>query len=250
MKDMNDPFRPKASTSRELSETPTFSSKLFGLLMKTLSLLLGFCLLSLFVYGNDLAASQDTSFMETVRSTYTTVYRDKTTGWFLVEKNNAWGYLDENGEVMVEPKYERACGFREGLASVQRNGKWGWINQRGEEVIKPLYDNAGVFNNGIAIAQIGGKWGWIDTKGNVVVSFDYEWVMAFRNDGRAAAKKAGKWGWIDTAGGIVIPFQFDKVDGYEEGLVRVTKGTNTFYIDKFGRCVEDCYHEQNATAGR
>jgi WG containing repeat len=244
------PSSPQAIASRELKETPNFSSKLRAVLMKTLSLLLGFCFLSLFVYGNEITAHQDSSLLDTVRKTYNTVYRDKTTGWYLVEKDAQWGYLDENFEVIVEPKYERACSFREGLASVQRNGKWGWINQRGEEVIKPIYENAGVFDNGLAIAELGGKWGWIDAKGMIAVNFEYEWVMAFRNDGRAAVKKGNKWGWIDTKGNTVIAIQFDKIDGYEEGLVRVTKGTNTFYIDKFGRCVEDCYHEQAATASR
>jgi hypothetical protein len=232
------------STASREPLTTSFLTSIKKWLMKTLSLLIGFCFIGFFAYGSELTAKQDTSFMKEVRSTYTTVYRDKTTGWLLVEKENLWGYLDNNGETVVEPKYEKACGFREGFASVQRNGKWGWINVRGEEVIKPQYENAGVFTNGLAIAQLGGKWGWVDNNGNMAIAFDYEWVMAFRNDGRAAVRKGGKWGWIDATGKTVIPFEFDKIDSYEEGLVRVTKGANTFYIDKFGRCVEDCYHTQ------
>ena len=219
--------------------------------MKTFFLFLAFFALALMAQAKNTTIPQDTSLIDAVRSNYSTVYRDKTTGWYIVEKNNQWGYLDETGEVVVEPKYDNACGFHEGLASVRRNGKWGWINQRGEEVIKPLYENAGKFSNGIASAEFGGKWGWINKTGKIVIGFEYDWVMSFRNDGAAAVKKSNKWGWINMQGEVVIPFEFDKVDGYEEGLVRVTKGTNTYYINKFGKCVEDCYHENdNNTASR
>ncbi len=209
------------------------------------------CIFATFTSANNIVTEQDSTVFASIKSTYTTIYRDKNTGWYMVEKNKKWGYVDTNGDLVVEPRYDLACGFHENLAAVQRNGRWGFINMRGEEVISPTYENTGYFKNGLAISEFGGKWGWINNKGEVVVPFAYDWVMEFRNDGRAAVKQDNKWGWIDRQGKIIIPIQFDNVDGYEEGLVRVTKGSSTYYIDKSGRCVEDCYHERdnyNSTA--
>lgn len=219
--------------------------------MKATLLSLALCFIALFASANATTKTQDTAVFASIKGNYTSIFKDKNTGWYLVEKNHKWGYVDTNGDLVVEPRYERACGFHENLAAVQRNGRWGWINMSGEEVIAPMYENASSFKNGVAIAEFAGKWGWIDNKGATVVPFVYDWVMDFRNDGRAAVKQDNKWGWIDREGKIIIPIQFDKVDGYEEGLVRVSKGSNTFYIDRNGRCVEDCYHERdnyNSTA--
>ncbi len=221
--------------------------------MKTTFFTIALCFIAIFASANTNVQALDTTVLASLKTSFTTVFRDKNTGWFMVEKNNKWGYADATGELVVEPRYERACGFHENLAAVQRNGRWGYINMRGEEVIAPTYENAAYFKNGLAIAEYAGKWGWINAKGEVVVQFTYDWVMDFRNDGRAAVRLDNKWGWIDRDGKVIIPIQFDKVDGYEEGLVRVTKGTSTYYIDKNGRCVEDCYHERdnyNSTASR
>ena len=42
------------------------------------------------------------------------------------------GYIDRTGLVVVEPKYEFAYPWREGLGTVLVNEKWGAINGQGE----------------------------------------------------------------------------------------------------------------------
>ncbi len=214
------------------------------LIMKAILLTISLCFASFVVYGSDLMA-QDTGFIASLKGLYSTVIRDKNSGWYMVENDDKWGYVDNEGDLAVALQYEVATSFREGMAAVQRDGLWGFVNLQGEEVVPPIYSNAGIFQNGMAIVEYKGKWGWIDRFGTIAIAISYDFVMPFHNDGRAAARRGNKWGWIDRAGKTVIAFDFDKIDSYEEGLVRVTKGENTFYIDKFGRCVEDCYHENN-----
>ena len=41
--------------------------------------------------------------------------------------------------------------FSQGLLAVEKDGKWGYINEKGEMVIQPIYDRAVVFAaNGLA----------------------------------------------------------------------------------------------------
>lgn len=85
-------------------------------------------------------------------------------------KQHKCGYLDRNGDVAIEPKFDLAKPFSEGLAAVQVNGKWGFINPEGEMVIEPKYNRANPFQNGLAlVASYPEKYfGYIDTKGKVV----------------------------------------------------------------------------------
>ena len=56
-------------------------------------------------------------------------------------ENNKWGFTDNNGIIVVEPKYDKVTEFNEyGFAAVKKDGKWGSINLQGEEVIEPTYE--------------------------------------------------------------------------------------------------------------
>ena len=57
--------------------------------------------------------------------------------------NAVWGFRDDKGNVVVEPKYIRVQDFSNGLAAVQTvvDGvkKWGFIDRQGKMVIAPKY---------------------------------------------------------------------------------------------------------------
>jgi len=44
-----------------------------------------------------------------------------------------FGFYDHDGDVVIEPKYEDAKTFSEGLAPVKYNGKWGYVNRKGDD---------------------------------------------------------------------------------------------------------------------
>ncbi len=54
---------------------------------------------------------------------------------------------------LVEPAYEDAGSFSEGLAAVKKDGKWGYIDETGEAVIDFRYDYAGRFSEGLAFVM-------------------------------------------------------------------------------------------------
>ena len=51
-----------------------------------------------------------------------------------------WGYVSVDGQVVIEPIYEQAYGFSDGMAAVKLNGKWGFINSEGIIVVPCEYD--------------------------------------------------------------------------------------------------------------
>ena len=64
-----------------------------------------------------------------------------------------WGYLNENGKLVIEDKYDNTRDFSEGLAAVNSGGKWGYIDTNGKTIIPHLYRSAFRFKNGIARVQ-------------------------------------------------------------------------------------------------
>lgn len=67
-------------------------------------------------------------------------------GLIAFKQNEKWGYVDLEGEIVIEPEYENAKSFSEGLAAVYVDLWWGFINEENKLVIKPTYLGADYFN--------------------------------------------------------------------------------------------------------
>lgn len=168
------------------------------------------------------------------------------------------GYLDNSGNVIIEPVFDYARPFREGLALVTIgcdkkgfNGKDGFIDKTGKLIIKPQYSEARDFSDGIAAVAIGGdkygkgcKWGLINKKGEYVVEPHYTYIGVFTN-GCTWVQQGTEYGFINTKGEELTPLAFTKVGDFHEGLSCVkekNKGRLYGYIDFTGKyCINPQY---------
>lgn len=121
------------------------------------------------------------------------------------KKNGDYGLII-NGTFNVLEGVNKIWNFSSGsnLRAARKKSKVGFINTQGEWVIEPAYDNAKSFNKGMAPVSKNGKWGFINEIGKLLIPFRYEDIESFSNDGLAAIK-INKWGFMNTKGAIVIP---------------------------------------------
>ena len=60
---------------------------------------------------------------------------------FVKVENNRYGFVDYNGNVVVDCQYDKAYELNEyGFATVKKDGKWGAIDENGKEVVTPIYE--------------------------------------------------------------------------------------------------------------
>jgi len=116
---------------------------------------------------------------------------------FYSNVNDKYGYKDEKGNIVVEPKYDLAYAVEEGMAAVRLNGKYGYINQKGREIVAPKYDNTWKFIGGFAAVELDNKFGFIDKNGKEVIPLIYENAYNYHGNccykGQAHVKENGKW---------------------------------------------------------
>ena len=53
-------------------------------------------------------------------------------------------YIDV--QTVIEPEYEEVKNFNDGYAAVKKDGKWGYMDEEGTVVVDFLYDWAGMFS--------------------------------------------------------------------------------------------------------
>lgn len=57
------------------------------------------------------------------------------------KKDNKWGFVDKDSNVLVDYKYEKVTEFNKyGFAGVKLDGKWGSIDEDGNIVVEPIYN--------------------------------------------------------------------------------------------------------------
>ena len=134
---------------------------------------------------------------------------------FPVVVGGRWGFTDKSGATVINPQFDHAQVFAEGLAPV-RTGRWGYVNESGSIVINPQFDDAGVFSEGLAaVRPLGGGPG-IGTP-----YYDPRPYDPFHVGGGGGG--GGRYGYINSEGKYVINPQFDNAKGV---LRRIGGGEN------------------------
>ncbi len=158
--------------------------------------------------------------------------------WFKIKRHekNLYGFMDKNGEVIINSIYSKAFDFQQGRARVVKNKKTGLINKKGKFVMKPkLYDLVFPFDeNGIAQVRENnmGDYGLINSNGKTLTNCIYKKIFPFV-DGYAKVVTPKGIGFVDMQGNEIIPAEYRAVGELSEGLVAVQRGFSYLweYID-------------------
>ena len=88
-------------------------------------------------------------------------------------KGGVWGYISTSGQIVIEPIYENALNFSEGLAAIQQGGKWGFIGTDGKIVVPCEYDEfESSFDHGKGMLIKDDYYYIFDRNGHVIDSID------------------------------------------------------------------------------
>lgn len=99
------------------------------------------------------------------------------------QNKDKYGYVDENGNVVIKAQYSHAYPFENGRAKVSKGDKWGYIDTKGKAVIAIQYDNIEPFENGLARVKKGDKYGYIKDDGSFYIKPEYNFIGSFNDDG-------------------------------------------------------------------
>ncbi|NLW02187.1 MAG: WG repeat-containing protein [Clostridiaceae bacterium] len=173
-------------------------------------------------------------------------YFDNNTGDFhdglaVFEKDLNFGYVDTNGDIVIEPEYYMAYDFSEGLAVVaDENDKHGFIDTNGNLVIPFRFDHYidGTyqyqgFSNGLAAVCIDGKFGYINKNGDFAIEPVFDYAERF-SDGLALVFADGLYGYIDTKGEFIIEPGFESATSFKNGFAFARMPGNTDYENPMG----------------
>lgn len=159
-----------------------------------------------------------------IQPTYSAVFIEQfLNGYATVKKDGKWGMIDQKGKVILPFTYQEVGIQQEGLILVKVNNKYGFVNLKNEVVIEPIYNYALEFSNGLAgVVNDKGASGYINTSGEIVIDFNYTTVFNFDKERAVVQNESGLYGVIDKTGKVIVPFKYLSMTETEDSIVGYT----------------------------
>lgn len=111
-------------------------------------------------------------------------------GVIFVKSSGSYQMINEKGERVGNLEFDDAiCFGGSGYAAVCSKGKWGFVDEEGNLVIDYTYEEARSFSNGFAAVKNGALWGYIDTNNNLVIDMKLYSAAPFSEQGTAVIEE-------------------------------------------------------------
>lgn len=203
---------------------------------------------------------------------YDSVTLDARAGIAMVEIGDEIGYMNLQGETLIEPRYYRAQMFVGDYAAValeldlgddNRDSMgtttcWGVIDRQGREIIPFDYDMVEVSENGLFHVRLNGKSGFMNADGEAVTEMKYTTANPFvggyapvamqieltRKQQDSSEPVAYIWGAIDESGREAISCQYDSLQICENGLALVSLNEKYGYLRMDGSWMAEIQYDR------
>lgn len=175
-----------------------------------------------------------------------------------VKIGEQWGFIDTEGNVVIQPLLNSPGKFNAGLLPVNDNGLYGYIDTDGEWAIQPQFLYAAPFSEGVAtIAMLDATgscpiYSLINHTGRTLTTFraDSGRGWPFKNGAAIVGWYNQQYAVVDQKGDMVFETQFDQFYGDEstyqfifEGLIGVCVDGKWGFIDSAGEWIIEAQYE-------
>lgn len=153
------------------------------------------------------------------------------------EQEKGWGYIDTNGDFVIEPQYYFAKMFRYGVAVVYHSiDSVAVIDKEGKVLLTDNFVDLHV-DGDLYMFEQGNKFGWLDRDGAVVIPAIYQEIHPFSIRDLALVRLDNLFGYINKKGEMIIEPRYTNAYMFLGDIAPVTQDGYTGFIGKKGNYV-------------
>lgn len=173
---------------------------------------------------------------------------NKATELYRINVGGKYGFINENGDIMIEPQFDDAGFFFKAndVCFAKLGERKGLIDTSGKFVAELDKSISFVATSGRRLAiciGINNKEGIIDKTGAIILPLQYSNVYWDEEKGFIVEDTLGNMGYVNNLGEFVVPCKYDEVNGYTEGLMLVSTNGKIGYVDTLGRWLIDSIYD-------
>ncbi|WP_425392964.1 WG repeat-containing protein [Ekhidna sp.] len=169
-------------------------------------------------------------------------------GYFVVKKENRWGFVDDKGRLRISNRYDSARSYQEGMAPIMLREKWGFIDKNETLRVQPYYDQVDHFQEGVVVVRQGMKYGLIDMNGREVLELIWKTILRLDSGNYLVQDINGHYGLVDNRGGFILRPAYDYLEDFG-GQILVSKNGYWGILDYSGRPIFKINHKAIKVSG-
>lgn len=176
---------------------------------------------------------------------------DKSISYYLLKKDEKFGVINQNGDIVIEPNYEEIIipNMHRAVFVCKNKDEQKILNNNNEEIftkyknIEPIeltnIITESAYEKNVLKYEKDGKYGLIGISGNIILETKYEEISSLGyKQGELLIKENGKYGIIDDKGNQIIKNNYDSIvsdqyysdtEGYKKSGYIVCNVTNEGY---------------------
>lgn len=140
--------------------------------------------------------------------------------FYIFSESGLFGYMNQNGAVLIPAIYDEVSEFHEGLAVVSLHGKSAIINKRNELISELKYDAITDFSGNRAFVKISNYFGLIDREAKIILHPKYADIFIVKEK-LFCAKNEGLFSFYDEDGNLKSKQQFQDINFQLDGNIIV-----------------------------
>lgn len=156
-------------------------------------------------------------------------------------------FVDKNGDVLFDKSFELAYPFMNDVAVVKYKKKYCLINKAGEIIMKSNYELTETIFKELILAKLGNKYGLLNKNGKPVTGFKYNSIRYVGDDNYLIVELNKKYGLIDSKGKEITPCKYDYIDLTTNNpcnsYLIVTSNKQSGIINKLGKEITACKYK-------
>lgn len=158
-------------------------------------------------------------------------------------------YIDTLGRRLMEPVFQNAMPYRDGVAAIRRYDRWGFIDHTGREVLPTVYEVLSLPDHGVFFAGDDYSVALFSRETMKPITKQVYTINSLVRDGRLHVVRDGKHGFLDLQGKEVIPCRYDEAGDFAQGRAMVRMGDRYGIIDTTGAIILPIEYINRATKG-
>lgn len=167
---------------------------------------------------------------------------------------NKYAIIDSKGNTIKELDYQQIDTPSEGvMAFTDSKNMHGYLTMDGNVLAEAKFSSAGMFENGYAIVAVnkpdnepGMLYGLLDKNGEYAIKPEYTSMSSIgagyysvSKEGLPYADLYNKKAIVNAKGEILTGFDYYDIGSFENGIVSVSDGSSTFFIDGDGKRIKE-----------
>jgi hypothetical protein len=149
-----------------------------------------------------------------------------------VKLNAKWFFINRQGQTSSK-LYDEINELSNSVYVVKSDEKYGALDQYGQLLIEPKFDKLGDFKNENAYYVGEGAYGFVSINGTVHKP-EYEWISDFDEQQIAIIRKGNKYGLINSLNNRVLEPLYDQIIKTNSGILIVVSNNNYGFFNVKG----------------